>query len=386
VSDTPISSKASGPAPLSAEAVPEKPGRRWVHLPHSRPRRFQFLAVYLLFCGTLVYAGEKLFWKLYAGVPFGKTAEIWDQYYPMIGKSQLKETHPRRSDERFDILLLGGSAITPQWAPVERMLAGKLREELDDRFRIFNFAFPAQTSRDSVLKYSRLADEQFELVVVYDGFNDARLNCVRRDEFRDDYTHVAWYRAMKQQLETGSTRFPMEIVKEMFKTMPLGAIDPALVDEGRDIKTVRPFRQNLETIIATAGTRGDKVLLLTYAYDIPADYTPERLARGEIAYGKQSGASPLSAEMWGKPANVVAAVDAHNSVIRLLAVEYTDVLFVDEQEMMPKQQRLFLDPCHLTDEGSRRFVDNLWPAVAQRIAHWKASRATGHRIGKTRRK
>jgi hypothetical protein len=326
----------------------------------------------------LVYAGEKLFWKFYAGVPFGRTAEIWDQYYPMVGKSGLKDAHPRHDDDRFDVLLLGGSAITPGWGIVEELLIEKLRQELGDRFRLFNFARPAHTSRDSVLKYSRLADEQFELVVVYDGFNDVRLNCVPRDQFRDDYTHVAWYRGMQRQLETGSTKFPMEIVKEMIKTMPLGAIDPAQVDEGGDIKTVRPFRRNIETIVSEAGPRGDPVLLLTYAYDIPADYTSERFAQGVLAYGKRPGSTPLGADTWGRPANVVAAVEGHNSVLRLIAGENPQVLFVDEQELMPKQQRLFLDPCHLTDEGCRRFVDNLWPAFAQRIADWKASRAGGN--------
>lgn len=360
---------------MPARPASAKRERRWAHLPRSRPRRLLFLCVYLLFCATLVYAGEKLFWKLYAGVPFGATAEIWDQYYPMLRKSELKEVHPQHTDDHFDVLLLGGSALDPGWGIIADVLTDKLREELGDRFRLFNFARPAQTSRDSVLKYSRLADEQFELVVVYDGFNDVRLNCVRRDQFRDDYTHVAWYRGMQQQLETGSTKFPMEVVREMIRTMPLGAIDPALIDEGRDIKTVNPFRRNIETIVTDAATRGDRLLLLTYAYDIPADYTSERFAQGELAYGKRPGSTPLGADTWGKPAHVVAAASAHNDVLRQLADEHSEVLFVDEQAMLPKQQRLFLDPCHLTDDGCRRFVDNLWPGVAQRMADWKAAQA-----------
>jgi hypothetical protein len=236
---------------------------------------------------------------------------------------------------------------------VEQELTSRLRKELGDRFRIFNLSFPAHTSRDSVLKYSRLAEEQFELVVVYDGFNDVRLNCVPRDQFRDDYTHVAWYRALQQQLETGSTRFPFEVAREMFKTMPLGAIDAALIDEGADIKTERPFRQNIEAIVALAATRGDRLLLLTYAYDIPGDYTAERFAQGELGYGKRAGSTPLSAEMWGHPANVIATIDAHNAVLRLVAEANSGVLFVDQQELIPTQQRLFLDPCHLSDEGCR---------------------------------
>ena len=373
---TPLLPIAPVPAPASVKPLQEKPGRRWAHLPRSRLRRLLFLGVYLVFCATLVYAGEKLFWNIYAGVPFGATADIWDQYYPIVRTSGVHDVHPRHSDDRFDVLLLGGSALTVGWGNIESLLADKLREELNDRFRIFNLAFPAHSSRDSVLKYSRLPREQFELVVVYDGFNDVRLNCVPRDQFRDDYTHVAWYRAMQQQFKTGSTKFPNEIVKEMFKTMPLGSIDNAFIDEGRDIKTEKPFLLNIETIVETAAKRGDKVLLLTYAYDVPADYTSERFGQGAMAYGRRPDhGTGLGVDSWGRPANVVAAVDIHNAVLRRITREHSNVLLVDEQELIPKQQNLFLDPCHLTDEGCRQFVDNLWPAVAKRIADWKAARA-----------
>jgi len=160
----------------------------------------------------------------------------------------------------------------------------------------------------------------------------------------------------------------------MFKTMPLGSIDGAFIDEGRDIKTEKPFLMNIESIVEMAATRGDRVLLLTYAYDIPADYTSERFAQGAMAYGRRSAGTSLGVDSWGRPAHVVAAVDAHNSVLRRIAKEHSNVILVDEHELMPKQQNLFLDPCHMTDDGCRRFVDNLWPAVATRIADWRATR------------
>lgn len=358
----------------SATSGPPRTARCWVHLPRNRWRRILFLALYLSFCVALLYAGEKLFWKLYAGVPFGVTAEIWDQFYPVVRTSGVKDVHPRHDDDRFDVLLLGASAMDPGWGIVNELLAGKLREELGDRFRSFNFARPAHTSRDSLLKYSLLGNEQFDLVIVYDGFNDARLNCASQVEFRDDYSHTAWYRAMNRQLETGSLSFPSEVVKEMIQTMPLGAIDQKNAEEGRDIKTAVPFRHNIETIVETAALRGDRILLLTYAYDIPAGYTPELFASHSLAYGERVGGTAIGANGWGQPAYVAAAVDAHNAVIRELAAKHDEALFVDQQELIPKQQRLFVDSCHFTDAGCRRFVDNLWPVVAQRIAEWKAAR------------
>src|SRR5258708_26275616 len=96
VSITPLSPNA----PAIAQPALATRGRRWAHLPRGRWRRFLFLGVYLLFCATLVYAGEKLFWRLYAGVPFSVTADIWDQYYPVLRTSRVQDAHPRHSDDR----------------------------------------------------------------------------------------------------------------------------------------------------------------------------------------------------------------------------------------------------------------------------------------------
>jgi hypothetical protein len=155
-----------------------------------------------------------------------------------------------------------------------------------------------------------------------------------------------------------------------------------MVEYGREIKTDRTLRRNHEEIIRLATARGDVVLLSTYAYDIPGDYTRERFAGRTLVYGDWRGQSGFPAEMWGKPAYVVATLDAQNAAIRALAGENPEVLFVDERELMPAQERLFYDVCHLSDAGSRRFVDNLWPAVGRRLASWKAARAA---TKKTRR-
>ncbi len=331
----------------------------------------------MLFCWGLVFAGSKLFWRFRAGVPFNQTAKIWDFYYPELRQSRVKELHPRHDDDRFDILLLGGSVLEPAWGSVTACLEVKLRAEIGERFHIFNLAHSAHTSRDSLLKYSQLADEQFELVIVYDGINDVRLNCCPRAQFRDDYRHYAWYNSLQKHLDAGSIMLPASLLDEAALLSETFAFDPAneaLLEEGRDIKTARPLRQNLDEIARVAGNRGDKVLFTTFAYFIPVNYTHDLFKKCELDYSFRTDGRSCDAEMWGKPLYVVAALEAQNAAIRDLAAQHPEVLFVDERELTPEQGRLFVDPCHLTDEGSRQFVENLWPAVKRRLAEWQAAR------------
>ncbi|MGE5194901.1 MAG: hypothetical protein ACM3U2_20605 [Deltaproteobacteria bacterium] len=364
------------PSPVSGHQPPRH-ARRLLHLPRSAVRKALFLGVYLAFCWGVVFLGAKLFWKFRAGVPFDETAFVLDYYFPEIRLSKVKETHPRYDDGFFDVLLLGGSVLEPGWGNVEEELRAKLQGALGDRFRVFNLAHSAHTSRDSLLKYRELAWEQFDLVIVYDGINDVRLNCCPRESFRDDYSHFAWYRSMQKHIDAGTMRQRAGVIEQArvaAETFAFDSSDDALLEEGGDIKTARPFRRNLEEIAWTATGRGDAVLMSTYAYYIPADYTQERFRDRTLDYAFRADGRSCDAETWGKPRYVAAAIDVQNDALRALMEEHPEMLFVDERKAMPEQGRLFVDPCHLTEDGSRQFVDNLWPAVMKRLRAWKGAR------------
>jgi len=359
-------------------AVPQRAARRWIHLPRRPLHRALFLGIYTAFCSSLVFLGTRLFWKVHAGVPFDEAAFIRDFYFPEIRRSQVKETQPRHADRFFDVLLLGGSVLEPGWGSIEENLRARLQAELGDHFRIFNLAHSAHTSRDSLLKYRELAGDEFDFVIVYDGINDVRLNCCPRESFRDDYSHFTWYRSMQKQIDSGTILNRAGIIdpaRVASQSLAFNSNDSALLEEGGDIKTPRAFHRNLEEIVRAAAGRGDAILLLTCAYYIPADYSQERFWNHALDYAYRSDGRHCVVETWGKPPYVAAALDAHNKAIRDLAHEYAEIGFVDERQLMPEDGRLFVDPCHLTDEGSRQFVDNLWPAVARRLEFWKSGRS-----------
>jgi hypothetical protein len=346
-----------------------------MRLPSSRSRRLLFLGVYLFFCWGIAVFGIKLFWKFHAGVPLGETARNWDYFYGDLRSSGLKAAHPSHDDDHFDVLLLGGSVLDPSWGEVEKYLSQKLEGALGRQFRVFNLACPGHTSRDSLLKYSLLDTEQFELVVVYDGINDVRLNCCPRELFRDDYSHCSWYFEIENCVRKGRMAAPSSLADEFRIVHRLiflnSGVDGTLVEHGREIKTDRTLRQNHAEIIKTAAIRGDTVLLMTFAYDIPENYD-EQIRNGTLNYSAETRRTRCLADGWGQPENVVATLDAQNAAIRALAGEFSDVLFVDQRELLPEQEQFFFDACHLSEEGSRRFVENMWPAVEQRIGSWRA--------------
>src|SRR5262249_42013504 len=140
-------------------------------------------------------------------------ARVWDMYYPEIRFSKVQQVRPRHADDWFDVLILGGSVVAAGYGEVQEHLSRRLHDAVGGQFRICNLARPAHTSRDSLLKYSRLAGEQFEVVIVYDGINDVPMNCCPREKFRDDYTHFAWYYGFQKKLELGQASLPPDLVE-----------------------------------------------------------------------------------------------------------------------------------------------------------------------------
>jgi hypothetical protein len=102
---------------------------------------------------------------------------------------------------------------------------------------------------------------------------------------------------------------------------------------------------------------------MTFAWHIPPDYTREKFESRRLDYG--SGLHELPAEVWGRPRHVAATIEAHNTAIRELAGRYDNVIFIDQQRLLPADGEHFSDPCHLTEAGCRAFVENVLSVLKQ---------------------
>ena len=366
-------SSASRPAPSA--------GRWRPHWPRSRGRRLVFLALYLGFCWGVVWLGVRLFWLVGSAVPFSQRPSAWDHYYPRLRQAGLVAQPATRTDNRFDLLLLGGSVLDPEWGTVEAELQRRLEARLPGRWRLANLGQAGFTSRDSLLQYQHLGEQRqrFDLVLVYDGINDTRLNCCPPELFRDDYTHAIWYRQFAEELAGGTpslSQVAVAGVRSAFDRNRLGTPDPELLDFAAVPQTPRCLRANHAALCELAVERGDPLVLLTFAWHIPPDYTLQKFGDDELDYARQ-GKNRCAAELWGKAEHVAHALRLQNEEIRALAADWRErggttagwpgVRLLDMEEQLPHTGEIFIDPCHLTEQGSAAFVEILWPVVAEAI-------------------
>ena len=345
----------SSTSPHSADALPS------LRAPRSLRRRALFRFLWVAYVGGLLLAagwGYRVYRLASASSSVHTGHEYWRINYPELAQSGVLDADLRADDGYVDVLLLGASVLEE----ASRELEARLRDEFGERLRVYQLCRAAHTSRDSVLKYSRIRDKHFDLIINYDGVNDVRMNCCPEEEFRDDYTHCGWYRSMARK-EAAETVSLAELLEDEVRfSIPLGEPEPELLQYGSRIKTERPFRDNLAEIIAAAREQNIPVMLMTFAYHIPENYTRDKFDKRELDYGK--GRHELPAELWGTPGNLARTLDRQNLMIDELASRYDNVFIVDMRRLMPADGLHFSDPCHLTKEGNRRFVDNMMPAVS----------------------
>lgn len=352
------SAESPGHAPPAVES-PEAAATGAAPKPRRR-KGVRFFAVYACYLALLGWGGLKAYWYIQYDVPVTRAPnldDIWRLYYSELWTSGVIEAAPHRGDETFDVLLLGGSVLEQTAEEIER----RLRPRFGNALRVYNLSKASHTSRDSLQKLTRLKEMHFDLIVVYHGINDVRMNCCAAEDYRADYSHISWYDSFQAKIKAKSLMIRGLTVDTLSRKAGLGPPDEDLLDLGSEIKTPPAFHDNIESIVTLAEQRRTPVVLMTFAYYIPADYSRTRFEAGRLDYG--AGSYRLAAEVWGRPRNVAATVDAHNRVIREIRKQHGNVLFVDQRRLLAEKNLSFSDPCHLSDTGINDFVANLVPAV-----------------------
>jgi len=273
--------------------------------------------------------------------------------------------------ESAEILILGDSVIASRFSHVDRLLYEQISWPKEGNRRIWNLAAVAHSSLDSYHKYRYLADKAFDLIVLYHGINETRANNVPPDVWRDDYGHYSWYQDinfffghawLQKQLFVLPYFLRHVAINVDRKILHRGHYVPThsprdhWTEHGGSIKSARSLRNNLDRIIRLAQTKQEKVLLMTFAYYLPGNYTMEEFERNELGYVY----SPMrkAVEIWGTAEHVVRGIERHNEVIRDLASQH-DVMFVDQERLLRGHQEYFVDICHLSTAGARRFAEQM---------------------------
>ncbi len=215
----------------------------------SRRRRWLFIGLYPIYIAAVVWLGAQFFWVLQEKQTGQAKSDVWGYYYRKL--PPVRDAELRKNDETLDVLLLGGSVLE-QVAPVfEQVLAAEMNRPV----RTFSLCTSAHTSRDSYLKLMQLREKPFDLIVVYHGINDARMNCVPDELFQMDYTHCAHYAGLKRAVEAGSLTIRGLVRDRVEDLIGLGEPEAEMMEYGKTLKTPPAFARILR---ASCGQLGFK--------------------------------------------------------------------------------------------------------------------------------
>jgi hypothetical protein len=331
--------------------------------------RLLILPIVVLLCVVTAEATARAFWYFRSGISPREPASILRAFYPELRRLDGKDLS--HTNEYYDVLFLGASTLHKDWGLMEPMLLEQLAINGQHNVRIVNLATPAHSSRDSLHKYTAAGAARFELVVVYDGFNEIRTNNVPPETFREDYSHNYWYQVVNTMAPYhGTTSFALPYTVAYLSTwlqhrmaperyLPSRSLRDDWITYGREPRSTGSLEQNLRLILDLAALRGDRVMLMTFASYFPENYTAEAFAAKQLDYLLHL--YPI--EMWGDPTHVANTIAAHNDAIRRLAMERSDLLFVDQAALMAGAPHYYNDVCHYTAAGAAAFVDNILPVL-----------------------
>ena len=318
----------------------------------------------------------------------GNTSFWWPDlqsvFYRELQDSGVLDAPLTQGSGYFDVLLLGGSVLAPDFGKIDEFLSLRLEQDLGQPVRIYNLARAAHSSRDSLNKYLRLSEKRFDLVLFYHAINESRMNNVPPDMFRDDYTHASWYAridALKRHPETPAITLFYALhylwIKFGEKTglipyLPKHIPPESWLDYGSNVRSEAAFRTNVNHLMDDAKKRGDLFLIVTFATYLPKDYDLDKKndqqPKGVNDY-HQAGLSRI--EAWGRARHVVSAVAKHNEVSRQLghsAIETSDkVIFVDLDATFPRRGEFFVDVTHFSPAGQKVFVNIVAPAIVEHV-------------------
>ncbi|MBW2207593.1 MAG: SGNH/GDSL hydrolase family protein [Deltaproteobacteria bacterium] len=326
------------------------------------------LFLYVLFLCLVLEIISRTEWSIRRDVPFFSPATYF--YYPELKDVEAESI--KKNDSPFDILLLGGSVMTEEWGSIAKLLEERIAYATKKRVRVHNLAKSAQTTLDSYYKYRHLMEKSFDLVIMYHGINDVRLNNCPPSVYKEDYSHYAWYKVInffEKHPGLGNVASLYSLYYRFIRIQEKIGSPPKYISRkmpfkkwlqyGNHIKTATAFKQNIEKILDIAKQKGEPVLLMSFCYYVPPDYSLEGFTKRKIDYTLFGAPT----EIWGISKNVVRGIDVHNDIIRAFAGYSDKIAYVDQKASFPRRGEYFNDICHLTQKGCERFVEGIFPRV-----------------------
>jgi hypothetical protein len=339
---------------------------------------------------------SRYFIKRDFGTPFWHPSKIIYTFYP-----ELLSLPAQLDSGSINLLILGGSAITDTLCHTSENIKRELANS-GKPINVFNLAQFAHTTFDSRVKFSYCKKMNFDYVFVYDGINDTRANNCPAAVFCDNYSHIHFYSQVniferhpeinfftlpflldyywnEWKIKTGRKKtIPKEYFVMNEKMMDLTAIiqadtpgtegynarqiikqhqdkvmgsnlvrvDSLWWEEGAKVKSAKSFRNNLTNIYQSKKPK-TKLILTSYAWYQPEDYTLHRFLYEKMDYAEQRWPT----EQYGKPEHVANGIKTHNKIIDSIASQHPEIIYFSFNDSVLHSGIYFNDICHLADSG-----------------------------------
>lgn len=358
-------------------------------------------AAYVLFLLLLLEGGLRLTGMMVWKVPFFQQQQHILRYYPEL-KPYLLHEIPTKNQQKTRLLVLGGSVVTHTLCDLGRTLNGQISAN-GKPIEVHSLARYAHNSLDSRIKMEYLVDYDFDYAFVYHGINDCRTNNCPADVFDEGYRHIEFYREVQllrshpeinffascyylhwlyNQFQVVLKRVPLipreylvanaklldpEIRNANPRTNPEAAalkqkldslqnqiinrqlkpVDLNWLKNGSDIKSARPFKNNLLAIVAMCKERKVQLLLTPFAFYQPKEYTLEAFMNNQLDYDEQRWPT----ELYGLPQNVVKGIQTHNRITRNIIQDHPEIMGFNFPDSIGIGKIYFNDICHLAPAG-----------------------------------
>jgi hypothetical protein len=288
----------------------------------------------------------------------------------------IKAKYAHTDPHSFKVLILSCSTLHKDWGGFATILEKK-QHEYDTTntpgapysYTIFNAAGIGFSSRDNLNCYRLLSDLQFDLVVDYSGINDARFNNCPKEIYREDYGQIPWgneTNCILRHTEMKYTIIPFFLdftycllSQSLFKNhfIPIHySMRPAWWDFGSDLKSLKAFKYNIESIENLSKEKKEKLLLTPYCYYIPSNYTLKRFKDKQLDYTFQHNSREI--EIWGFPKNVSAFLDSANIIVGNIATT-SGSQYLDIRPEVQNNGNYFADVCHFSPAGLSVFAGSV---------------------------
>lgn len=336
------------------------------------------LGLYLLFIFFLLEVCARLYFYIAWDTPLFAKENMIYHFYPEL--NGVKEKY-YEDKSKIKLLVLGGSAVTADLycdLDFELRSINRTMKHDEREIRVYNLARSGQTSFDSRIKRQFLADLKFDYTFIYDGFNDCRANNIPKEYFDIDYRHFMYYQEVDlymQYIKNHISILPFcfnfiatklfNFIKESPHVPPYyivkdnKVLDASYWEEGKEIKTITSFSKNLKEIYAIQNKVPNQNLILsTYAYYSPNDYSLTRFYKKELDYQEQKWPT----EIYGDYRYIPSCVDAHNQILSSWK-DSSKVFFIELNSIIPKNKTYYNDICHLTDSGCMMMAKQIYSII-----------------------